>query len=64
MRRAQSKLLGAARDKVRFWADLFFCPTHQEWIMLPMPKGWFWMYYTLRPARLAGKYLLRRGDPG
>jgi hypothetical protein len=66
MRRAQSKLLGTARDKARFWADLFFCPTHEEWIMMPAQKGWFWVYYALRPARLVGKYVLRwgKGDGG
>src|SRR5207249_3153916 len=39
-------------DKVR----LVTMPTSADWIFLPLPPALSFLYYFLRPVRLAGKY--------
>lgn len=54
------------RDRIGFWPRLwlktFTTPTSAEWAMLPLPDVLFPLYYVVRPARLAGKYMLKVPD--
>ncbi len=52
------------RDRVRYAGHVLFTPGPAEWAMLPLPGRLDWLYYVLRPMRIAGMYakgLLKKG---
>jgi hypothetical protein len=44
------------RDKLRSCFRLAATPRVYDWMLLPLPGWLFFLYYPLRPLRLAGKY--------
>jgi len=50
------KMRELLRDKVRYVVR--FATTHHvgAWMALPLPKPFFFLYYVLRPIRLARNY--------
>jgi hypothetical protein len=51
-------------DGVRYVLNLALAPTSADWVRHALPAPLGWLYYLLRPLRLAGKYaarLWRRG---
>ena len=62
----QTRFLAAAMDSrldaARFLARLALTPTPGDWEALTLPGWAMWGYYLVRPFRLAGKYVLRRGE--
>ncbi|MDX6501034.1 MAG: hypothetical protein QOG23_4294 [Blastocatellia bacterium] len=44
------------RDKLRFCFRLITTPRRYDWLALSLPDSLFFLYYLLRPLRLAGKY--------
>jgi hypothetical protein len=53
------------RDKVRSCFRLVTTPRRYDWLAVSLPDPLFFLYYVLRPLRLAGKYgaQLLRGSP-
>ncbi len=47
-------------DQVRYWLDNLLVPTPLEWIGLPLPPSIAFLYYPIRPLRVAFKFLRRR----
>jgi hypothetical protein len=41
------------RDRLWFYLDLAFRPGVADWCILPLPAALAWLYYLIRPARLA-----------
>lgn len=55
------------RDRLRSCLHLAATPRVYDWMLLPLPDSLFFLYYLLRPLRLAGKYgakLLKGSDGG
>ncbi|GAB4342168.1 MAG: hypothetical protein Kow0089_17030 [Desulfobulbaceae bacterium] len=50
------KMLDKAADRIRFCFTPVFRPTHSDWMWLPLPARFSWLYLFLRPLRLIGKY--------
>jgi hypothetical protein len=44
------------RDRVRSFFQLLLTPRRGDWIWLPLPRALGFLYYLVRPLRLAGKY--------
>jgi hypothetical protein len=44
------------RDKLRSFFRLLLMPRTGDWMFLPLPGPLFFLYYLVRPLRLAGKY--------
>lgn len=44
------------RDRLRSCLRLAVTPRNYDWMFLPLPDWLFFLYYPLRPLRLAGKY--------
>jgi hypothetical protein len=44
------------RDRLRSCLRLAVTPRSYDWMFLPLPDSLFFLYYPLRPFRLAGKY--------
>ena len=53
------------RDKLRSCFRLVTTPRRYDWLDVSLPDPLFFLYYVLRPLRLAGKYgaQLLRGSP-
>jgi hypothetical protein len=49
------KTMSRARDRMRYCLD-FINPTPLEWGIVSLPGRLFFLYYLVRPVRLAGKY--------
>ena len=52
-----------ARDRIKYLLRLALQTTVNDWLFLPLPRPLFFLYYPLRPIRLALKYganLLKR----
>lgn len=47
------------RDRIQYFFRSIMIPTADDWKSLPLPDRFFFLYYLLRPIRLAGKYILR-----
>ena len=45
------------RDRIRHCYDLLITPTPLEWELLRLPASLFFLYYLIRPMRLAAKYM-------
>jgi hypothetical protein len=43
-------------DKLKSCFRLAATPRSYDWMLLPLPGWLFFLYYPLRPLRLAGKY--------
>lgn len=54
--RIQLRMRERKRDKVRSFLRLALTPRVYDWMILPLPGWLFFLYYLLRPLRLAGKY--------
>ena len=50
------KMRERLRDKVRYLVRLATTHTVGDWMALPLPKPFFFLYYVLRPIRLARDY--------
>jgi len=50
------KMRERLRDKVRYLVRLATTHTVGDWMALPLPKPFFFLYYVLRPIRLARNY--------
>ena len=46
-------------DKSRYCFRMAMTTNVRDWMFLPMPRALFFLYYPLRPIRLAGKYALK-----
>jgi len=62
-RRLASLLWGFATEEngwlgFRHAATRFFRPGPEDWAAVALPPGFQWLYYPLRPPRLAGKWLV------
>lgn len=44
------------RDKFRYWLRTVVTPNYADWLHRPLPEHLFFLYYLVRPMRLAGKY--------
>lgn len=44
------------RDRLRYGLRLALTPTEGDWALLPLPAPLFFLYYVVRPARLALQY--------
>jgi len=44
------------RDGARYWLDLALAPTTADWCGVNLPQALSFLYYVMRPVRLAGKY--------
>lgn len=44
------------RDRFRYGLRLALTPTQGDWALLPLPAPLFFLYYVVRPARLALQY--------
>ena len=53
------KMRERLRDKSRYCFRLATTTNARDWMFLPMPRHLFFLYYPLRPIRLAGKYGLK-----
>jgi hypothetical protein len=53
------------RDKLRSCFRLITTPRRYDWLAVSLPDPLFFLYYVIRPVRLAGKYgaQLFRGSP-
>jgi Uncharacterised nucleotidyltransferase len=45
-------------DKIGYFLHLVITPTKKEWLFLPVPKSFCFIYYVVRPIRLIWKYIL------
>jgi hypothetical protein len=62
----QLRMRERRRDRLRSSLRLAATPRVYDWMFLPLPDRLFFLYYLLRPLRLAGKYgakLLQRSEP-
>ena len=62
----QLRMRERKRDKLRSSLRLAATPRVYDWMFLPLPDRLFFLYYLLRPLRLAGKYgakLLQGSQP-
>ncbi len=58
------RVMERLRDRARYAGHVLFTPGPAEWAMLPLPGRLAWLYYVLRPIRLAGAFargLLKKG---
>jgi hypothetical protein len=53
------QLLDRRRDVVRALAVDVFVPTYPDWEAIQLPQAAHWLYWVIRPSRLAWKYLTR-----
>jgi hypothetical protein len=44
---------------LRHAATRFFCPGREDWEAVPLPAALNWLYYPMRPGRLALKWIGR-----
>ena len=51
------------RDKLKCCLRLLATPRVADWKLLPLPASLFFLYYALRPLRLAGKHFLAISIP-
>ncbi len=53
------------RDKLKSCFRLITTPRRYDWLAVSLPGSLFFLYYVIRPVRLAGKYgaQLLRGSP-
>jgi hypothetical protein len=58
------QLLKTATRKMRFLATRLFIPTPADCEFLPLPSWLFFLYYPLRPFRVAGKLMWWIGGAG
>jgi hypothetical protein len=49
------RVMERLRDRARYAGHVFFTPGPAEWAMLPLPRPLSWLYYLLRPMRVAGR---------
>jgi len=47
----------ALSDKIRLVFDTLIAPTPLEWQLLPVSAAWRWLFYAVRPLRLASRHL-------
>ena len=61
LRRTRWHRLGEDRalDRLRFALNRLFAPTAEDWESVDLPRGLSWLYYPLRPLRLAAKWAKR-----
>jgi len=52
----QLRMRERKRDRLGVCLRLAATPRVYDWMLLPLPGGLFFLYYLLRPLRLAGKY--------
>jgi hypothetical protein len=52
----QLRMRERKRDKLKSCLRLAAAPRVYDWMLLPLPGWLFFLYYPLRPLRLAGKY--------
>jgi Uncharacterised nucleotidyltransferase len=50
------RLLNRPLDKVRYFATILFAPKLPDLEFVRLPPSLGWLYYVLRPVRLAGKW--------
>jgi hypothetical protein len=50
----QLRAMDRLRDRARFACSVFLTPGPAEWAMLPLPRPLSWLYYLVRPMRVAG----------
>jgi hypothetical protein len=62
--RIYRQTMRSARDRVWYWIDTVFTPTPLEWEIVALPKSLFPLYYIIRMARLALKYVMPERSPG
>ncbi len=55
----QLKMRERKRDRIAFGLRLAATPRVYDWMLVPLPNWLFFLYYFLRPLRLAGKYGLK-----
>jgi hypothetical protein len=53
------KMRERKRDRVASFLRLMLTPRSYDWMSLSLPESLFFLYYPLRPLRLAGKYGVR-----
>lgn len=46
------------RDRIRFCYRLALTPTLSDWLFLPLPSPFLFLYYLVRPIRLFRRYVL------
>ncbi len=51
------RVMERLRDRARYAGHVLFTPGPAEWAMLPLPDKLAWLYYVLRPMRIAGTYV-------
>lgn len=51
------------QGKLQFLKGLLFTPTAKEWDAVQLPKSLFFLYYLIRPYRLAKEYLTANNKP-
>jgi hypothetical protein len=52
----QLRMRERKRDRIGFGLRLAATPRVYDWMLVPLPNRLFFLYYFLRPLRLAGKY--------
>lgn len=52
----QLRMRERRRDRIACGLRLAATPRVYDWMLVPLPKRLFFLYYLLRPLRLAGKY--------
>ncbi len=52
----QLRMRERKRDRIGVGLRLAATPRVYDWMLIPLPKWLFFLYYLLRPLRLAGKY--------
>jgi Uncharacterised nucleotidyltransferase len=55
----QLRMRERKRDRIGFGLRLAATPRVYDWMLVPLPSWLFFLYYFLRPLRLAGKYGLK-----
>jgi hypothetical protein len=55
----QIRMRERKEDRLRFCLRLAGTTTVYDWTFVPLPEWLFFLYYLLRPLRLAGKYVVK-----
>ncbi len=55
-----AKALDGLPDKIKFYLRLALTPTPEDWTFIRLPERFRFLYYLIRPVRLAKKYVLRQ----
>jgi Uncharacterised nucleotidyltransferase len=51
------RVMERLRDRARYAGHVLFTPGPAEWAMVPLPGRLAWLYYVIRPIRIAGTYV-------